>query len=91
MADKKDEKPGGPVSILDYELALLTHEANGASVIRRGTTAKAKCPKCEHEADISVTEFFALDAVLRLNTCGICRHEFRDGTAKAVDSTGLGF
>ena len=89
MADAKNEKPDGPVALLDFELAMITHEANGASVMRRSTSDKAKCPKCEHEATMSVTEFVALDATLRLKSCSICRHEFREGTAKAVDATGL--
>jgi DNA-directed RNA polymerase subunit M/transcription elongation factor TFIIS len=82
--EKKDEKSGG-LALLDFELAMITQEANGASVARRAHSIKAKCPKCEHEATINVTEFTAGDAVMRLKSCAICRHEFREGSAKPVD------
>lgn len=88
MADeKKDEKSGG-LALLDFELALITNEANGASVARRAHALKGKCPKCEHEATINVTEFTAGDAVLLLKSCAICRHEFREGSSKPVDAPG---
>ena len=87
MADKKDEqpqKPSAPVALLDFELALLTYEANGISVSRRGQPILAACPKCHHETSINVIEFAAEDAVLRLKTCSICRHEVREGSSKSV-------
>lgn len=84
MADEKNEKPG-TVALLDFELAMITHEANGASVARRAHSIKGKCPKCEHEATINVTEFSAGDAVMLLKSCSICRHEFREGSAKPTN------
>jgi hypothetical protein len=87
MADEqKNEKSAGGIALLDYELALMTHEANGASVARRSHALKAKCPKCEHEVMINITEFTAEDAVLRLKTCTLCRHEVREGSSKPVAS-----
>lgn len=86
MADEKNEKSAGGLALLDFELALLTHEANGVSVARRSHALKAKCPKCEHETTINVTEFVSDDAVMRLKSCTTCRHEFREGSSKPVAS-----
>lgn len=84
MGDEKKDEKSGVLALLDFELALITNEANGASVARRAHSLKAKCPKCEHQATINVTEFVAGDAVMRLNSCAVCRHEFREGSSKPV-------
>lgn len=84
MADeqKKDEQSEGGIVLLDFELALMTYEANGFAVSRRAHALKSKCPKCEHDVLANITEFTAEDAVLRLKSCTLCRHEVREGASK---------